>query len=164
MQFEDELNHREIDSTFHDRTPVWRKTLQSLLNNERNCLLIGATSLNYEDLLQVHFQPYHAHSIYLQVVLEWGIPGLVIMVAVLVLFSISAFRLLFGQGIPSWERFIPCMALAYLFSELADCLSLLVEVTVSLYLIFLFLGMTIGVDFHERYSKQAKDLTREEHR
>lgn len=145
--------HRPIDATMHGRTQIWKSTLQSLLTNERNSLLLGVTPLAFSDLIQSPELSYTvniSHNIYLQVVLEWGILGLVIMVMFLTFFAMAAFRLLFGPGIPIWERFLPCMALAFLFSEMADCFCDLNAYTVSLYLMFLFLGMTIGVDFHER--------------
>ena len=152
-QPDEDLSHREIDATMHGRTQIWKRTLEALLTNEQNALLIGATPLGFQDLIQPRDFSYHVnvvHNMYLQVVLEWGLPGLVIMALFLALFAICAFRLLFGEGIPVWERFLPCMALAFLFSELADSFCDLNAVTVSLYLMFLFLGMTIGVDYHER--------------
>lgn len=149
-----EPTHLKIDSSLHGRTQIWKSTLESLLSNEKNVLLFGCTPYGFAELIQtpeLSYQVPTAHSMYLQVVLEWGLPGLIILVAVLFQFAKSAPRLLFGRGIPMWERFVPCMGIAFLFSELADYFSDLNSDTVSLYLLFLFLGMTIGMESREEY-------------
>lgn len=146
--------HKKINSTMHDRTQVWESVIDHLRNNTDNILFVGSTSFNFHDLVQspkLDRDISHAHCIYLQVLMEWGLPGFAIMIAFLVLFAISALRLLFAAGIPMWERFVPCMAISVLFSELADCFTLLNVNTYYLYTLFLFLGMTIGLDFLNRH-------------
>ena len=153
QQIQRDPTHLKIDASLHGRTQIWKSALESLLSNEKNSLLIGCTPYGFDELIQTPELPYRvptSHNIYLQVVLEWGLPGLVIMAAFLFLFVKSALRLLFGEGVPLWERFVPCMAIAGLFSELADCFADLNTDTVSLYLLFLFLGLTMGLDFRER--------------
>lgn len=145
--------HRKFDSTLSGRTFLWSCALKALANNDGNMLLVGRTPGDYGEFLFAYgfpdFQP-HVHNIYLQVAVEWGLPGLAVMVAFLVLLAIASFRLMLRDGLPFWERFLPAPALALLAVEFVDCFLRLSDIHVALQAAFLFMGMTIGVEQKNR--------------
>lgn len=144
--------HREIESSLSGRTWLWSCVLQALKDNGK-MLLVGSSPFDYLEILYTYgFPDYqaHAHSIYLQVVLEWGMPGLILMVVFLVLFAISALRLIFNDRLAFWQRFAPAPAIALLAVELVDCFMRLSDENVALQAGFLFMGLTIGLDFKNR--------------
>ena len=145
--------HREIDSTLSGRTWLWSCTLKALKDNNGNMLLLGRTPYDYLDILWSYGFPdfqTHVHSIYLQVLVEWGLPGLMLMLAFLILFAVSALRLIFNDRLPFWQRFAPAPAIALLAVELVDCFMRLNDEYVALQAGFLFMGLTIGLDFKNR--------------
>ena len=152
------VTHREFEMTFAGRTFLWKAALDTLRSNENNILLLGRTPYDYLTLLYKNGFPYpftHCHNVYMQTVLEWGIPGLVLMVLFLVLFAVSALRLILNCALPFWQRFLPVPAMALLAAELADCFSLLEMDFVSLHVIFLFMGMTMGLDYRLRNKSEC---------
>lgn len=158
-QFEeipDELSHRKVDPTMMGRTWIWKSCISILQKNTKNALLIGRTPFDVKNVIweEMGVDWYaHAHNIYLQVFLEWGLPGFLIMVTFLVYFVFAAFRVLFAVQLPYWQRFAPAGAIAMLFAELVDCFSRIATETVSLYVLFLFMGVTIALDRKNRISK-----------
>ena len=145
--------HRQIEGTLSGRTQLWSCVLKALANNDQNMLLVGRTPRDYEEILQSYGFPdtqRHVHNIYLQVLMEWGLPGFAVMAVFLALLAIAAFRLMLRDGLPFWERFLPAPALAMLAVEMLDCFMRLNAEHSALQAGFLFMGLIVGVEQKNR--------------
>ena len=72
------------------------------------------------------FETSHCHNIVLQVLLEGGIPALLLFGGFLVFLGRKAFRLCTGRNKPVWLVLLPCLILSILAGEMAECHTLFV--------------------------------------
>ena len=149
---EDGVTHRSVlgGNPLTYRTDVWRGVL-ALLRNEPQVLLTGTGPQQ----IMTRVMPYvvseqpgfdHVHSIYLQMLVSYGLPGFGLMAAFLVLFIRSAWRVLFRGARALWQRLLPVPALAILLGETVECLTLALVNGPILAILFLSMGLTFGVD------------------
>lgn len=91
--------------TFSMRTDIWRAGLQ-YLKDRPVTLLIGSTDGAVARVPgQMLGRPeYHMHNAWLEVLLQAGIPGLLMMAAVFLRMYFASARLFFGRQNPGWLR------------------------------------------------------------
>lgn len=85
----------------------------------------------------------HAHNIYIQILLECGIPGIILLVLFLYSLARAALRLFFSKDKPLWQRALPVIPICILISELAECMTMLVYNLPALAFLMLFSGLVI---------------------
>lgn len=85
----------------------------------------------------------HAHNIYIQILLECGIPGIILLVLFLCSLARAALRLFFSKDKPLWQRALPVIPICILISELAECMTMLVYNLPALAFLMLFSGLVI---------------------
>lgn len=139
-------DHRQIEFTFTGRTTAWKTALSALAENRGNILLIGATPYLYHQTIGLSEKFAHMHNIYLQTLVDFGLPGFIILISFLFLFAKSAFKLIFDNKLTVAQRFVPVPAIAILFTELLESFCQLSGDNVSLYILMLFMGLTFASD------------------
>ena len=85
----------------------------------------------------------HAHNMYIQILLECGIPGIILLVLFLYSLARAALRLFFSRDKPLWQRALPVIPICILISELAECMTMLVYNLPALAFLMLFSGLVI---------------------
>ncbi len=148
--------HRGLDAgnLFNSRQHIWRAALR-MLWYQPECLLHGATSVMAYGMTNLYLDAEagmrfsHVHNIYLQTLVNWGVPGLLLLLALVVLFLRAAARVM-PSGAPLWQRMAPTVPLYVLLCELVDCFTRLSEPSPMLLFACLFAGMTI------KWSREVK--------
>ncbi len=118
--------HRPIDAqnVFNGRSEIWKAALR-LLRHHPRYLLTGTTASQAKPLINLYTAPEvtlrydHVHSIYLQVLVCWGLPGLALLGCMLLRLGKSALSI-FGRG-PLRQRLTPLCVMYVLLCEAADC-------------------------------------------
>ena len=85
----------------------------------------------------------HAHNMYIQILLECGIPGIILLVLFLYSLARAALRLFFSRDKPLWQRALPVIPICILISELAECMTMLVYNLPALAFLMLFSGLVL---------------------
>ncbi len=85
----------------------------------------------------------HAHNMYIQILLECGIPGIILLALFLYSLARAALRLFFSKDKPLWQRALPVIPICILISELAECMTMLVYNLPALAFLMLFSGLVL---------------------
>lgn len=149
------VQHRTLDASnlFNSRQVIWQAALQ-LLAQEPRFLLTGTTTALAPGLLNACIPPEmypgysfaHAHNIYLQTMVSWGLPGLLLLGAFLLCFLRAAWRVMIRHTLPAWQRLLPVPALYVMVCELVDCFTRFSEDSPLLLFGCLFAGLTLAAD------------------
>lgn len=147
------LQHRQLeaDNLFNDRQAIWQGTW-ALLKSEPQVLLTGTTSALSAELTNAHIPVQartgltykHVHSLFLQTLVNWGVPGLLMLSAFAALVLAAGVRILLRKDRPVWLRFAPAAAAYLLLCDLIDCHMLLSEGTPMLLYGSLFASLTLA--------------------
>lgn len=153
------VQHRELaaENLFNNRQVIWRAALR-LLKYEPRLLLTGTTTALSPVMTNLCIRPgeyagmpfAHVHNIYLQTLVSWGLPGLVLLAAFLVVFLRSAWRVMARHALPVWQRLVPVPVLFVLLCETVDCFTRLSEDSPLLLFACLFAGLTLEIDRRAR--------------
>ena len=148
----------QLDSSIlSGRQYVWLGALRVLQSNPWY-LLYGISvvqpMLLVNPLTGVELSYYHMHCMYLQVLVECGIPGLILLMMFLWRFARCAWKLMRDGSKPLWMRTLPVLPICILVAELVECLTLLSFNNPVLPFLLLFMGMTV------RFAEDPKDLIR----
>ena len=100
--------------------------------------IVNADIVEYDNLMG------HCHNLWIQTLLESGILGLLLLLALHVYFLMHAFRLLKNKSLPFWQRLLPLPALAALVSEVFEHTASPDTCFPQLTLLYLFMGFTIA--------------------
>lgn len=135
-------NDANINQSLTGRFAIWEKAFQ-YISNHPDCLSFGL-SIDGSVASTVN-RPDHSHNILLQILLEGGIPALLLYLA-LVFYSIfHAFRLWSRKGVSFWQRILPLPVFSILLWEMAECLTHFSFGHPPMTLFWFFLGATITV-------------------
>lgn len=158
------VQHRALESAnlFNDRQIVWRAALR-LLQEQPKFLLTGTTTTLSPQLVNRYILPgeyaglpfAHVHNIYLQTLVSWGLPGLLLLTAFLAAFLRAARRVLMHHKLPSWQRITPVPALYVLLCETVDCFTRFSEDSPLLLFACLFAGLTLALAARLRLADRA---------
>ena len=150
------VQHRTLDAgnLFNDRQIIWQAALR-LLGEEPRFLLTGTTTALSPVLTNAMIPPdmypgrdfVHVHSLYLQTLVSWGIPGLALLGALLWRFLRAAWRVMaVHEGLPLWQRLVPAPVMYVLLCETVDCFTRLAEESPLLLFACLMAGLTLRLD------------------
>ena len=87
----------------------------------------------------------HCHSLYLETIMQTGIPGFLLWLLGIVLLLLNAFRLMKNRNLPMWQRVIALPAMACLVGELAECSACTEFGYPPMTILYLFIGLTIAI-------------------
>ena len=93
---------------------------------------------------------HHARNLYLQTLVSWGIPGLLLLLAVISIFFTQTARIP-KRNLPLWVLMMPFPVIYLLVCELVDCFTMLSTGSPMLYWLCLLMG---AVDAQARRLKQ----------
>ena len=99
------------------RTELWGKIFEHFKENPI-ALLIGESKLS--PLHIVNNYKAHCHSIFIQVLLESGIPGLLLFLSFIVYTLIHAIRAIIDPEQPLWIRLLPAIPVSLWVGDLAE--------------------------------------------
>ncbi|MBQ6383186.1 MAG: O-antigen ligase family protein [Clostridia bacterium] len=113
-------NENEIGRPLTGRVNYWLYALYYLRDHPVTLL----TGLSVDGSAStVVWRPDHLHNLPLQILMEGGIPALLLFLGLLLVFFIHACRLWTRRGLLLWQRILPLPVLAILFQEMAECLT-----------------------------------------
>ena len=108
------------------RQEIWKAVLHYLFRHPL-VLLTGKSmihplfEINRTGLLS--FEAYHCHNIFLQILLENGLPGLLLLMVLLLRLLKQSFRLAKSRNCPLWQRTFPSLMAAICAMECVECLT-----------------------------------------
>ncbi|MBR3020607.1 MAG: O-antigen ligase family protein [Clostridia bacterium] len=114
------------EHTSTGRAEIWGATLTYLRYNPKY-LLIGKSVIDpitdVNALLSEEYQAGHCHNILLQVLLESGLPGLLLLCMIIFSIGKQAVKLAMDGSSPLWQRAFTALAAAICVEDLAECVS-----------------------------------------
>ena len=146
------LDYENINKLLSGRLATWEKCFAHIRENP--VILVSGLSVN-GDVRPVINQKAHTHNILLQTLMEGGVPGLLLFLAVLVCFAVHAVRLFRRAELPLWQRMLPVPVLSILVMEMTECLSHFSFGHVPMTFFWFFIGCTAAVG-HSLKSPAAK--------
>lgn len=149
-------------SLLNGREAIWQGIFDYLKQNPM-ILLYGTSIFNpmsgpNEGLLPSRGQTYpHAHNTLIQVLLESGIPGLLLICAFLAVLVICGIRLMRNKNKqPEWIRLLPAAVFALCIGEMVECFIVLLRpYTPQQALVFIGMGIICAYGRKELAEKQA---------
>ena len=125
------------------RDEIWRNVIQYLKENPK-ILILGESVYNPIANVNQRFSQEvgHCHNIALQIILESGIVGFLIILSFGIYTAVNAFRILNSRTFPLWIRLVPAVAATVLVGDLAECFTWFQNLQ-SLALPFLFIAAGI---------------------
>lgn len=133
----------EAENAFNGREAIWQGAYR-LLRAQPALLLTGTSAPMAAGMMNLYTDPgtkyfQHAHDLYLQTLVSWGIPGLLLLLSALGIFLRQTIRLLRASQTP-WMRLLPMPVIYLLVCELADCFTMLSTGSPMLYWLCLLMG------------------------
>lgn len=137
-----------LDNMLSGRVSIWKEAFQVILDNPK-ILLLGMPTEQFmvlinEARIAAGLQyVYGTHSVFVQMLMEYGLIPFLIYCWFQIRFVRRAYLLLKNQTLPMWQRIIPLPALGCLMCEFIDTTTYgwLPQTTIM----YLFIGLTIAV-------------------
>ena len=101
------------------RVELWQKIFEQITQNPK-ILLIGKSKYNPLSEIQYYYTG-HSHSIYLQILVESGLPGLFLFCCFLVYLVIAIFRVVRAEKTPQWVKMLPVFPISLLLGDAVEC-------------------------------------------
>ena len=140
----------DLDRILSGRLTIWQDLWQ-YIQDHSDKLLWGHSVLKPMELFNQYreslgrFAVDHCHSLYLETIMQTGIPGFLLWLLGIVLFLMHAFRLMKNRNLPMWQRVIALPAVACLVGELAECSACTEFGYPPMTILYLFIGLTIAI-------------------
>ena len=130
------------------REVIWEAGIQMLEDNPE--YLLHGASFGWHVIAQANAytapsQFDHFHSLYLQVLVEGGIPALLLLMAFILFFAKAAYRLCKDKQWSAWKCALPLIPITALIADTVESLTLLIFNYSVLPFMMLFMGVTIHV-------------------
>lgn len=106
------------DRILTGRSELWTKII-NYINQNKYILLTGTTK--HAPLIAFDDFHGHCHCLYLQVLLESGIPGLLLVLAFIVYTAINAIRAVTNPELPLWIRLLSVICIALPIADIVEC-------------------------------------------
>lgn len=140
-----EPEHRAIEAgnVFNGRQDIWKGVCR-LLEADPKLLWTGTSAPLAAGLMNLYTDPgvmfyQHAHCLFLQVLVSWGIPGLLLLLTGIG-YSGWHFVRLIRQKQPLWMVWMAVLVVYLLLCELVDCFTMLSTGSPMLYFLCLLMG------------------------
>lgn len=120
-----EVSNRGFDFTesmFSGRVEVWRAVFQ-VLQEKPKILLVGSSKLGtMYRVNEILNYPYgHCHNMILQILMESGIPGLLLVLGFLIPILRNAGKAVLSPETPRWIRLLPAIMIAFWVMDMDEC-------------------------------------------
>ena len=148
-----DIVHRDVLTTdlgtmSNGRLSLWGKVLR-IVCSRPSYLLFGQSVNQPMTVINADVGPEgtimgHTHNLWIQTLLESGVPGLILLVAFHLYFLYHAFCLMKNRQLPFWQRILPVPALAMLVGEMLEFTLGPVYCFPHLTLFYLFVGFTVA--------------------
>ncbi len=142
---------QDLDTVLTGRYEIWRNVFHYLREHPETLL----TGLSVDgSAAAAGGREEHVHNILLQTLLEGGIPGLLLFLAILVYFLRHAWTLWGKRNLPFWQRVLPLPVLAILLQEMAECLTHFSFGHPPVTVFWFFMGCTVAVSKSVRKNEE----------
>ena len=105
-------------SVLTGRTELWSRTID-YIKHHKVLLLTGESKISPLGGFDNYFG--HCHSIYLQVLLESGVVGLLLLVLFIIYLISNAFWVVLMREMPPWVCLLPAIPISLWVGDLAEC-------------------------------------------
>ena len=156
-----EAAERQIinNNTLTGRIPIWRAVFRTIENNPI-LLLTGTSAPKWRDYYdQYSDHPgafFHVHNILLQILLETGIPGVILALWFLGFMIRRTLRLIQKTELPLWQRLLFLPAAAGMMIECVECQMWLRWRMQMQVIVMLFAGATLVLGAPEKSGRRTK--------
>lgn len=149
---------------FTERQYIWDAVIRYYQEHPSD-LLFGLGLVNPLEQVMVYleadYEYLHTHSIYLQVLMEYGLVGVALMLLFLWRLASASLRLFFAKDRPLWQCALPVLPVMALVTDLMECFLLLNCNYPALSFTMLFAGLTLYMapgdrDLLPAYAKGGK--------
>ena len=141
------------------RTAIWKQAVRFLAEHPRT-LLTGRSvceTMKYTGIMRTEtVVTEHCHNMFLQTVMESGIPGLLLMLAFIFCTGRRAVRVVSAEDIPTVLRLVPAAVCAFWVGELAECIVRMTNVRVpTLAMLMLYAGIICALGKRKKETGEA---------
>ena len=106
------------EDMMNGRLDIWSGILNQIRQNPK-ILLTGTSKIS--PMRNVSITLAHCHNIYLQILLESGLPGLFLVLSFIVIILVKTVRVLRDPIIPLWIKLLPALIISLLVGDVAEC-------------------------------------------
>ena len=131
-----------IEDTFNGRINLWRLAFEYIHNHPKTLLYGVSVDGSVTSIIS---REDHSHNLLIQILLEGGLPALLLFLSLVFYGTYHAFRLWNRRCIPFWQRVLPLPVFSILLWEMAECLTHFSYGHPPMTLFWFFLGATITV-------------------
>ena len=139
---------QSADKLLSDRPVIWKNVIRYL--TEHPISLLTGQSMVYPMVevnaqTDIPFNAGHCHCMPLQIVLENGLPALVLILVLLVYAAACMIRIFRKEGVPLWMHLVGAPVAAILTGELVECFTWVATYASTMPIFFMTLGMITGL-------------------
>lgn len=147
-----------MDSFLNGRYRIWENAF-TLFREEPKVLLWGESAFRPMEKINkmrnemgLHTVS-HVHNTFLQIMLENGIPGLLLYLSFIFIFIWQALKLMLDPTIPLWQKIMPVPAIGCLIADTVDVCAIATDGYPPMTILYLFIGLTTA--FYNAARKKA---------
>ena len=136
---EETVSFRDDTDSLSARLVVWQAALE-LIRSEPSVLLVGTSVPLAKEKINQYTggaSYSHTHNLWLQTLVQLGLPGLLLLIAFQVLLVRACLRVATCECLPLWERLLPILPAAFFAGETVDCIGLITSYNYSLTVVML---------------------------
>lgn len=147
-----------MDDFLNGRYRIWENTF-TLFRQEPKILLWGESAYHPMEKINAMrteaglLSVSHVHNTFLQILLENGIPGLLLYLSFIVIFIWQAVKLMLDPTIPLWQKIVPVPAIGCLIADTVDVCAIATDGYPPMTILYLFIGLTAA--FYSAARKKA---------
>ncbi len=149
IQSRDFVTDQGINGFLNDRLDIWRSTIEAF-RRKPSILWEGESaykSMKLVDSIRKEwntFKASHTHNIFLQTILENGIPALVLFLGFLAFFLMNTVKTIRHKELPFWQRMISLPALVCVISDMQSINASATRGRPHMTIFYLFIGLTMA--------------------
>ena len=145
----------DLNALSTGRIHIWTNVL-NYLSEHRQVLFSGLSMFGVKEVLRTFCTNPHCHNVILQLVMEAGIPGLLLYFGFLASAFAAGLKLLKNRMSPMWKRVLFLPVAGCLIADLLDLTCYIRAGNPQMILLFLFAGMTVAISPKEGQRSMAK--------
>lgn len=149
-----------LDYFFSFRLSIWKDAFEIVTSSPKNFLLgqsVYDPMKPVAELLVSHGQMYfyHCHNTFVQILLENGLPALLLYLSFIFIFIFHAIRLIRRKDIPFGQRILPIGTLICIAEGFVDNTCHVTYGYPQMTILYLFAGFTIALSCHSKKNASA---------